>query len=247
VRTALEYCWCTCHLVVPTFICHHVFVLPKEGQVFVEELQVRSVCMHSPFCPWHWLGVLAPCFVQVPDVSPQPIRHLYEQLQHLTFATKSQRTQAVEMIKQISVLMVYADKHADALFECVAGAWMLLSPCSHSVISHICARSYFCEKNMMALFWEILQADCGSEVRVQIIQTVSIMLQNVRQPTWKCASCFLVSGCLHDAHLLMLRLCLQTTCCPITMSTISSLLILTLKMRSSCRSTFPSSRRSLSC
>ena len=47
--------------------------------------------------------------------------------------------------------------------------------------------SYFCEKNMMALFWEILQADCGSEVRVQIIQTVSILLQNVRKPIWKCA------------------------------------------------------------
>lgn len=43
---------------------------------------------------------------------------------------------------------------------------------------------------MMALFWEILQADCGSEVRVQIIQTVSILLQNVRKPIWKCTCLF---------------------------------------------------------
>merc|ERR1719183_945186 len=84
------------------------------------------------------------------------LQQIYSQLQQLTFATKQQRTQAVEMIKQISELMVFADKHADALFD------------------------FFCEKNMMALFWEILQADCGTEVRVQIIQTVSILLQNVR-------------------------------------------------------------------
>lgn len=50
-------------------------------------------------------------------------RQIYSQLQQLTFATKQQRTQAVEMIKQISELMVFADKHADALFECV--------PCPH--------------------------------------------------------------------------------------------------------------------
>ena len=66
-------------------------------------------------------------------------------------------------------------------------------------------RSFFCEKNMMALFWEILQADCGTEVRVQIIQTVSILLQNVRNPIWKCTwlrdpASMHVPECVHRAR-----------------------------------------------
>ena len=79
-------------------------------------------------------------------------------LQHL--GNNVDRSQVVEVLRAISELIVYGDQHSEHIFE------------------------YFCEKNMLAVFTSMLNGRSGAEVKRQIIQTVSILVQNVSNDTY---------------------------------------------------------------
>ena len=63
----------------------------------------------------------------------------------------------VENIRSVAEILVYGDQHTEQLFD------------------------YFCEKNILALFIGILEeTHCSNAIKIQIIQTVSIIAQNIR-------------------------------------------------------------------
>ena len=66
----------------------------------------------------------------------------------------------IETIRAIAEVIIYDDQHTDQLFE------------------------YFCEKNMLALIISLLDhVNCGSQLTVQIIQSVGILIQNIKSET----------------------------------------------------------------
>ncbi len=95
---------------------------------------------------------------------------------------------------------MYGDQHSEGLFE------------------------FFCEKNMLALFTRFLsQKWCGPAVKQQIVQTISILAQNISNETSLCASRHVSVLALHTRtyspsppsrdRLAPRR---QIICCPIT-------------------------------
>ena len=75
----------------------------------------------------------------------------------------SKRAQAVEILRAISEVIIYGDqRQTNQIFD------------------------YFCEKNMLFLFTQMLHVPggCGSAISRQIIQTVSILVQNIQNPTY---------------------------------------------------------------
>lgn len=66
----------------------------------------------------------------------------------------------VETVRAIAEVIVYADQHLDQLFE------------------------YFCEKNIFTLMINLLSNEkCSSRLSVQIIQSVGILIQNIKTET----------------------------------------------------------------
>jgi len=71
--------------------------------------------------------------------------------------TASNQDVLVETVRAIAEVIVYGDQHAEQLFD------------------------YFCEKNMLPLFLGLIdQPNCETRLQVQVIQSVSILVQNIR-------------------------------------------------------------------
>jgi hypothetical protein len=95
--------------------------------------------------------------------SLQHLQHLYKVLSKMQPVNVSKRSQAVEILRSISEVIIYGDqRQTNQIFD------------------------YFCEKNMLFLFTQMLQVPggCGSAISRQIIQTVSILIQNIQNPTY---------------------------------------------------------------
>ena len=95
--------------------------------------------------------------------SRSPCRSLHANLIRLRSSPPSPAVDeiVVDTIKQISELMVYGDKHAEAGFF-----------------------EFFCEKGLLRTLVEIFRdSSYGSGVRVQIIQSMSILLMNIQSPS----------------------------------------------------------------
>ena len=95
--------------------------------------------------------------------SLQHLQHLYRCLTKMQPIKPQFRGQAVEILRAISEVIIYGDqRQSNQIFD------------------------YFCEKNMLYLFTQMLHAPggCGSAVSRQIIQTVSILVQNIKNPTY---------------------------------------------------------------
>lgn len=67
----------------------------------------------------------------------------------------------VETLRSLAEIVVYGDNKSELMFD------------------------FFCEKNMLSLFLELMYADCGcpSTIHVQILQTLSILINCVRNHT----------------------------------------------------------------
>lgn len=85
-----------------------------------------------------------------------PRRELYGKLTKYDAADASQATSIIDTIKQVSELMIWGDKREERFFE------------------------YFCEKGFLARFDSIMRT-CGSTaVQKQVLQTMMILMQNIR-------------------------------------------------------------------
>ena len=89
---------------------------------------------------------------------------MYSALSKLRRSSPGSRGQVVEILRSISEVIIYGDqRQSNQSFD------------------------YFCEKNMLFLFTQMLQhspGGCGNEIARQIIQTVSILVQNISNPTY---------------------------------------------------------------
>jgi protein CLEC16A len=108
-----------------------------------------------------------------PDASPPPpanaetrfslveLRKLHKQLVENKRVTEANQSMVVEILRVIAEMVVYGDNKSELLFD------------------------FFCEKNMMALFLEIMgpPGTCPSAVHIQILQTLSILISCVRNET----------------------------------------------------------------
>lgn len=81
----------------------------------------------------------------------------YQDLSSSSMASANGQATLIETIRAIAEVIVYGDQHTEQLFD------------------------YFCEKNMLPLFLGLLdQPNCSMPLQVQIIQSVSILVQNIR-------------------------------------------------------------------
>jgi Uncharacterised conserved protein/CLEC16A C-terminal len=81
---------------------------------------------------------------------------LYGQLaKHKKVNSHANQTQVVEHLRTIAELMIWGDTHNPLFFE------------------------FFCEKSMLRFFLDILEDKCDRNVKVQLIQTLSILIQNI--------------------------------------------------------------------
>lgn len=53
-------------------------------------------------------------------------------------------------------------------------------------IMFVVFRSFFLEKNMLSFFLRIMKQKCGSYVCVQLLQTLNILFENIRNETSLC-------------------------------------------------------------
>jgi hypothetical protein len=82
-------------------------------------------------------------------------RYLYDQLIKEPIITNSNKARIVEVLRSIAELMIWGDQHNPTFFD------------------------YFAEKNILSNFVRILSQKCDNKVKVQIIQTLSILVQNL--------------------------------------------------------------------
>lgn len=85
------------------------------------------------------------------------LTYLNEQLQNTTLITESNKNYLVETIRSMAELLIWGDQHDPAFFD------------------------FFMEKQVMATFVRILKSSSKTTtVAVQLLQTLSIMIQNIR-------------------------------------------------------------------
>lgn len=89
------------------------------------------------------------------------LRQLHEQLVKNKLVTSDNEKLVIEILRIIAEMVVYGDNKSELLFD------------------------FFCEKNMLYLFLEIMwgEVGCANTVHVQILQTLSILVSCVKNNT----------------------------------------------------------------
>ncbi|KAL6851525.1 hypothetical protein ACP4OV_020458 [Aristida adscensionis] len=88
--------------------------------------------------------------------SLEELRYLTDQLQKVHFVNEANKDFVIEALRSIAELMIYGDQHDPSFFE------------------------YFMEKQIMGEFARILRISKLSRVSLQLLQTMGIMIQNLR-------------------------------------------------------------------
>ncbi|KAL6660439.1 hypothetical protein ACP70R_001985 [Stipagrostis hirtigluma subsp. patula] len=88
--------------------------------------------------------------------SLEELRYLTDQLQKVHVVNESNKDFVIEALRSIAELMIYGDQHDQSFFE------------------------YFMEKQIMGEFARILRISKLSRVSLQLLQTMGIMIQNLR-------------------------------------------------------------------
>ncbi|KAK3142856.1 hypothetical protein QOZ80_4BG0352680 [Eleusine coracana subsp. coracana] len=88
--------------------------------------------------------------------SLEELRYLTEQLQKVHLVNEANKDFVIEALRSIAELMIYGDQHDPSFFE------------------------YFMEKQIMGEFARILRISKLSRVSLQLLQTMGIMIQNLR-------------------------------------------------------------------
>jgi protein CLEC16A len=98
-----------------------------------------------------WQSLLAP-----PKFSLANMSALHQQLQRTSVVSERNRATVVDALRTTAELVLWGDQNDPALFE------------------------FFLEKNILGIFWRLLeQWDTPSSVKVQILQTLSILISNI--------------------------------------------------------------------
>jgi len=91
--------------------------------------------------------------------------------------TEQNKTLLVETLRSIAEILIWGDQNDSTVFD------------------------FFLEKNMHSFFLKIMKQKCGSYVCVQLLQTLNILFENIRNETSLCKSIekLKLSKCLASA------------------------------------------------
>eukprot|EP01028_Stygiella_incarcerata_P002815 TRINITY_DN15314_c0_g1_i1.p1 TRINITY_DN15314_c0_g1~~TRINITY_DN15314_c0_g1_i1.p1 ORF type:complete len:828 (+),score=168.25 TRINITY_DN15314_c0_g1_i1:159-2642(+) len=84
------------------------------------------------------------------------LERVFRSLDKTSHVTDENKASIIETFREMVELMVWGDQHSDEFF------------------------SFFLENKMMTLFDKFLRFDCSIHVKTQLIQTLSMMIQNIR-------------------------------------------------------------------
>lgn len=87
------------------------------------------------------------------------LKYLYSVLQKNQVVNESNRSLLVESLRSIAEILIWGDQNDSTVFD------------------------FFLEKNMLSFFLFIMRQKCGSYVCVQLLQTLNILFENIRNET----------------------------------------------------------------
>lgn len=76
--------------------------------------------------------------------------------------------------------------------QCSLCCTVLNKKCFNIALKYLLLFSFFLEKNMLSFFLKIMKQKCGSYVCVQLLQTLNILFENIRNETSLCKYFLLV-------------------------------------------------------
>ncbi|KAK3927792.1 Protein CLEC16A-like protein [Frankliniella fusca] len=91
--------------------------------------------------------------------SLEHLKYLYNVLSKNQIVSESNRGLLVETLRSIAEILIWGDQNDSSVFD------------------------FFLEKNMLSFFLKIMKQKCGSYVCVQLLQTLNILFENIRNET----------------------------------------------------------------
>lgn len=91
--------------------------------------------------------------------SPEHLKYLYNVLSKNQTVSENNRGLLVETLRSIAEILIWGDQNDSSVFD------------------------FFLEKNMLSFFLRIMKQKCGSYVCVQLLQTLNILFENIRNET----------------------------------------------------------------
>lgn len=118
-------------------------------------------------------------------LSLEHLKYLYSILEKNTTVSESNRGLLVESLRCIAEILIWGDQHDSLVFEWVPFCQFII----HVIlIIFDFSFSFFLEKNMLSYFLHIMRQKSGgsSFVCVQLLQTLNILFENIRNETSLC-------------------------------------------------------------
>lgn len=112
-------------------------------------------------------------------------RYLYSIISKNPIINEQNKVIIIETLRQIAELLIWGDQHNSMFFEYVHLYYS-------SLHTPYVSSSYFLEKNLLAYFLNILDQKTSKNVKVQLLQTLSILIENIRAQNSLCMLIFLV-------------------------------------------------------
>lgn len=106
-----------------------------------------------------------PCAILFSISSSSNFRYLYAVLCKNQVVTEQNKDLLVETLRSISEILIWGDQNDGSVFD------------------------FFLEKNMLSYFVKIMRHKQGRFVCTQLLQTLNILFENIRQDTSLCAYC----------------------------------------------------------
>jgi protein CLEC16A len=101
------------------------------------------------------------------------------------------KTLLVETLRSIAEILIWGDQNDSTVFESVFILFIFYLFFSFYYFIYysffaLFFNSFFLEKNMLSFFLKIMKQKCGSYVCVQLLQTLNILFENIRNETSLC-------------------------------------------------------------
>lgn len=114
--------------------------------------------------------------------SLEHLKYLYNVLSRNQTVSEHNRGLLVETLRSIAEILIWGDQNDSSVFEWVEKVLFVME-----VLKGVCC-SFFLEKNMLSFFLRIMRQRSGgsSYVCVQLLQTLNILFENIRNETSLC-------------------------------------------------------------